>query len=93
MPKVVINRCYGGFGLSEAAYTELGLEWDNGGFAFEEDRANPRLVAAVEKLGDAASGDCAELRVVDVPDGDAWEIHSNDGKESVVREGALRGYR
>lgn len=26
--KIVINRCYGGFGLSEAAYDKLGIGWD-----------------------------------------------------------------
>lgn len=26
--KVVINKCYGGYGLSKKAYEFLGIEWD-----------------------------------------------------------------
>jgi hypothetical protein len=78
--KIVINTVYGGYQLSEKAYQELGLKWDGYGFAFDEDRANPKLVAVVEKLGDC-SGETAKLEVVEIPDGVDWEIEEYDGKE------------
>ena len=48
--KVVLNKCWGGFALSEAAYKYLGLKWDRYGYA-EIERNNPKLVECVEKLG------------------------------------------
>lgn len=48
-----------------------------------EDRSNPNLVKAVEELGDEANGDCAKLRIVEIPDGIEWEISEYDGMESV----------
>lgn len=47
------------------------------------DRADPLLVAAIEELGDAADGNDAKLKVVEIPDGISWEIDDYDGKEQV----------
>jgi hypothetical protein len=84
--KLVVNKCYGGFGVSKAVYDELGLKWDGYGYlsrsAFQ-DRSNPQLVAAVEKLGKQANGSCAELEVIEIPDGIEWEISDYDGIETV----------
>ncbi len=46
------------------------------------DRSNPILVAVVEELGQAANGQCADLRVVDVPEV-AYEIDEYDGIETI----------
>lgn len=89
--KVVINRCYGGFSVSEEVYKELGIEWDGYGYLTdtefdvhdEKNRTNPRFVAAIEKLGEAANGRCARLKVVEVPDDVEWYIDDYDGVESV----------
>ncbi len=85
MPKIVVNRCYGGFGLSKAAYKELGIEWDGYGYAYcdYEKRTDSKLVEVVEKLGELANGQFAELEVVDIPDGVDWEIDYYDGVETV----------
>jgi len=52
-----------------------------------DDRGLPRndvnLIAVVEKLGDAANGACAELRIIEIPDGVEYEIDDYDGMESV----------
>lgn len=133
MPKVVINVCFGGFGLSTAAYErliELGVPcrayieqvrnpktklyepeprnegrvifdrrlsgpsrasesmevltgthyWDGW---FDRHRDDQKLVQVVEELGGEASGFCAKLKVVEVPDGVEWEIHEHDGAEHV----------
>jgi hypothetical protein len=81
--KIVINRCYGGYSLSRRAYKELGRKWDGDGSAYMSCRTNQKLVAAVEKLGDAASGVLAKLEVVEIPDGVDWELENYDGIETV----------
>jgi len=118
--KVVINTCYGGFGLSQAAYQrliELGVpegpyikETRNptterynpeprnegiifntgfsaahywGGYFVTEDRAHSLLVQVVEELGAAANGECADLKVVEIPDGTDYTIEEYDGIETI----------
>ncbi len=66
--KIVVNKCFGGFGLSEDAYKELGILWDGYGYGPSNgfDRSCPKLVAVVEKLGDNANGNHANLRIGDI---------------------------
>jgi hypothetical protein len=79
--KVVINDCYGGFGLSKKALDMLGLKSDS---IFDRDRANPKLVEVVEKLGEKANGFCASLRVIEIPDDvKEWYIDDYDGVETI----------
>ena len=49
----------------------------------EDDRTNPLLVKVVEELGKKASGPCANLEVVDIPDGIEYEIDEYDGIETI----------
>lgn len=77
--KVVINRCYGGFRLSEKAMKFLGVDSDWPDIA----RNDPKLVECVEKLGEEANGAYAELKVVEIPDDVNWEIGEYDGLEWV----------
>jgi hypothetical protein len=81
--KIVLNKCFGGFGLSEEAYKELGIPWDGYGYEFDYDRSNPKLVEVIEKLGDRANGGFAELEVVEIPDDVLWEISNYDGIETI----------
>lgn len=87
--KVVLNKCYGGFSLSEAAFKELGLKWDGYGYLYDTEysgdrgRANQKLVAVVEKLGQKSWGSVAKLRVVEIPDDIKWEIIEYDGMERI----------
>lgn len=80
--KVVINKCYGGFGLSDAAKKMLGIKYD---FEYDEDekRADPKLVEVVEKLGAAANGPFSRLVVVEIPDDINWAISEYDGIERI----------
>lgn len=129
--KLVINKCFGGFGLSEAGmrrYFELkgwpfyvekhsslcSTYWkvppedrpiqpepwtaapieDRHRYNFEHaqksvyegdiQRDDPELVRVVEELGSAANGSCAELTVVEIPDGTEWQIEEYDGNEHVA---------
>ena len=93
--EIIINRCFGGFGLSEVVYKELGIEWSGYGYLDNEDmgiksenfhqyRADERLISAVKKIGLIESqGFCSKLEIVDIPDGVEWEIDDYDGMETV----------
>jgi len=82
--KIVINACFGGFGLSKAAYKELGIKWDKYGYEYNDKRTDKKLIKVVEKLGsEKASGELAELRIVNIPDDIEWEINNYDGIETV----------
>ena len=80
--KIVVNKCYGGFSLSQEAYRELGLKWDGYGY-YDCSRSDENLVRVVEKLGDKANGSYAKLRIVEIPDDVNWEIDDYDGIETV----------
>ena len=50
---------------------------------YPDDRTNPFLIKVVEDLGDEASESCAELKIVEIPDGIEWEIDDYDGMETI----------
>ena len=50
---------------------------------YDMKRDDPALVKVVEELGEKANGDCAKLKVVEIPDGVAWEIDEYDGNEEI----------
>ncbi len=80
--KVVLNSCYGGFSLSEEVYNYLDLPWDGYGYDFENHRDDPKMVEAVEALGDKANGPHANLRIVEIPDDVEWFVDEYDGWET-----------
>ena len=84
--KIAINKCYGGFGLSEEAYKFLGLEWDGYGYAFKDDRSNPRLIECIESIGKKANGRFAKLEVIEIPDDVEFEIEEYDGIEWIAEK-------
>ena len=84
--KVVINKCFGGFGLSNKAYKFLNIPWDGYGFEFKKDRSNLALVKCVEALGEDASGGLSSLKVVEIPDDVEWEIGEYAGMEWVAEK-------
>lgn len=48
-----------------------------------DDRSNPLLIKVVDELGERANGACAQLNIVEIPDGIEWEIDNYDGNESI----------
>lgn len=52
------------------------------------ERHDPDLIRVVEELGGehrtGASGQCAELRIVEIPDGTEYEISEYDGSEHIA---------
>ena len=85
--KIVINACYGGFGLSKEA---LALFNERSGavvtYDFNIVRNDPILIEIVEQLGEAAYGDFAKLKVVDIPDDIQWQIEEHAGKEWIAEK-------
>lgn len=80
--KIVINRCFGGFGLSDACEKALGLGDD---YDCDDIRTDERLIALVEKDSAFASYEYAKLVVVEIPDNATdYEINEYDGLESVI---------
>ena len=82
--QIVINSCYGGFGLSDKAldmYKQLSNKSEV--YSFELDRTDPILIQVVEALGAEADGRFAKLRIIEIPDDIEWEITEYDGIESV----------
>ena len=88
--KIVINRCFGGFSLSqraEALFRRIEkIKPDDEEYFSDHDipRDNPTLVRIVEKLGENAGGTYADLKIVEVPDDVNWYIEDYDGMEHVA---------
>lgn len=92
--KVVINKCFGGFSISEEAFKCLNLKWDGYGYIYNKTfnidsdnhfqyRAYEPLVSVVEKLGEHANGVFAKLKIVEIPDHIEWYIDDYDGIENI----------
>jgi hypothetical protein len=88
MKKIVINKCHGGFGLSDLAmqrYAEIKkIEDVNTIHVFDICRADPVLVQVVEELGEEAEDKYADLKIVEIPEDVDWYIHEYDGMEHVA---------
>lgn len=87
--KIVINACYGGFGISEAAQTAWFGDLDYYALHDIKFRTNETLIYLLETRGSKyVSGMGAELAIVEIPDNLAfWNIREYDGYESI--EGSM----
>lgn len=87
--KIVINSCYGGFGISEAFLKHYNIPYEVDDFGFmhykeEIDRTDKRLIEYIETYGSkAASGEFAHLEVEKIPAGTAYRINEYDGYEYI----------
>lgn len=82
--KVLINRCYGGFGYSDA-FTEHIKALTKDQLINERElweRDNQFLVEEAIKFGlDKASGEYSKLTVSEIPDGAHYSMGEYDGQE------------
>lgn len=93
--KIVINRCFGGFGLSDECSLALGGQLQTISdylkyYIFpnekkEEDfRTSPELINLMETKGSEwCSGRFSELKIVEIPDDVDYIITEYDGLEQV----------
>ena len=84
---IVINDCYGGFGLSTRAQQEYrkraGItesDWCDRDVA----RDDAYLVQIVRELGMAANGAHSNLKIVEIPGDVDWIIQEYDGAEWIA---------
>jgi hypothetical protein len=89
--RIVINRCYGGFGLSNLAakrYRELAwIPEEELFWTYDIPRDSKILLQVIDELGlKKASGPHAELKVVEVPEGIKWHIADYDGMEHIAED-------
>lgn len=90
--KIVINDCYGGFGLSEKAakrYCELkGIDYEKRWSIYnstdEAIRTDPILIQVVEELGEEANDFCSALKIEEIPNGSYYRISEYDGWEEII---------
>jgi len=92
--KVVVNRCFGGFGLSKKAtqwLTERGVTCGYSDESIKVFRTHPLVIEVVETMGDEASGVYADLKIIEIPfDGvEGWWIEEYVGMERVVPDGPV----
>lgn len=64
---------------SSKAYEAISVPYDR-----DIARDDADLIAVVGLLGQAANGACAQLRIVEIPDGVNWQIEEYDGNEHVA---------
>ena len=84
---VVINDCYGGFGLSNRAaqeYKRLAGITDPSFSDREIPRDDPYLVQIVRELGSAANGAHSNLKIVEIPGDVDWIVQDYDGAEWIA---------
>jgi hypothetical protein len=92
--KIVINACFGGFGLSDEAIAmwreRKGIaDTERPTYVDEIERDDADLIAVVEALGPEKAGDdrYARLKVVEVPmwlQEKGWHIEEYDGSEHIA---------
>jgi len=92
--KIVINTCYGGFGLSEQALNMIKevkrqgrlADSDPDLFKYDFKRNDPILISVVEELKEKANGNYASLKIVEIPDDVDWIIAEYDGQEHIAEK-------
>jgi hypothetical protein len=85
MLKIVINACFGSYGLSKECIDAYNAECGTGITRnWEIDRADPVLVRLVEEMGDRANAEGAKLSIIEIPDDEQWTISHSNGLECVL---------
>jgi hypothetical protein len=81
--KIVINDCYGGFGIKEK-YKEI-ITKSKDYIPCYEFRTHPELIRLIEELGsEEVSDNCSSLKVVEINEGTKYRIEDYDGLEHIA---------
>lgn len=86
---IVINDCYGGFGLSDRArrsYMSMAGIKESDFSDRDIPRDDPYLVKIVKELGMAANGPHANLKIVEIPGDVDWLVQEYDGAEWIAEK-------
>lgn len=86
---VVINACYGGFGLSDHAiqeYKKMAGITDPDFYDRDIARDDPYLVKIIKELGIAANSRHSNLKIVEIPADIEWTVEEYDGTEWVAEK-------
>ena len=86
--KFVLNGGYGGYGLSDWARKQLGIQADADGHIPDPSRGHNRLIEMVETYGEKVNGPCADLRITEMPEDyfvlNCFRIDEYDGAETLI---------
>jgi hypothetical protein len=87
--KIVLNKCFGGFSLSEEQALAYGFSehelyqgLNEKVYYGDMDRTDPQLVSVVEQ--GLKNSWASDLVVVEIPDECYWSIEDYDGHETLV---------
>jgi hypothetical protein len=86
---VVINTCYGGFGLSDRAkneYMKLSGLTEKDFCDRDLPRDDPYLIKVIKELGMDANSPHANLKIVEIPGDVKWHVAEYDGNEWVAED-------
>ena len=90
MKSVIINTCYGGFGLSKEAeklYLErTGQKLEYGDLSKKSVREDPVLIQIVKELEEKANYSYSKLKIVDIPENVEYIIQEYDGVEWIAEK-------
>jgi hypothetical protein len=84
--EIVINKDYGGYGISYRARHAIEEANEPDEISGDEFRTSPTLINFIKTYGsEAASDSYANLKVVNIPDNATdWRIEEYDGLESII---------
>jgi len=87
-PNEVLNSQVNWNEMTDAQKKASGESYDKHSISNRpDDRADKLLIQVVEELGsERASGGCAELKIVEIPDGVDYEISEYDGNEHIAEK-------
>ena len=79
----ILNKCYGGWSISDFAMEQLGLDSN---YPYMDEVNKEKLAELINKYGpEKCSGGSAWLKVVEIPDNATdWDIDEYDGIERIV---------
>lgn len=78
--KIILNKCFGGFGVSDEACKRFGLT----NLSEKNLRTNPELISAIES-GEDVNDDYSELAVINIPDAATdYYVDEYDGLETLI---------
>lgn len=83
--KIAVNKCYGGFSLNQKFLDHVKKLHPNYQEVEPDEHINPFIIEELEKYPEDASGDCAYVCIVEIPDeATDYFINEYDGYEEVL---------